>query len=38
MATIGKLHYCTDLPIQYHYKKIKSVISALGVNVTDVPR
>lgn len=33
-----KLHFCTDLPIQYRYRKIKAVISALGVKVVDVPR
>lgn len=38
METTLKLHYCTDLPIQYRYRKIKSVITALGLPVIDVPR
>jgi hypothetical protein len=33
-----KLHYCTDSPIQYRYRKIKSVINALGIDVTDSPK
>ena len=38
METALKLHYCTDIPIQYRYRKIKSVITALGLPVVDVPR
>lgn len=34
----AKLHYCTDIPLQYRYRKIKSVINALGIEVTDCPR
>lgn len=33
-----KLHYCTDLPILYRYRKIKAVITALGLKVEEVPR
>lgn len=33
-----KLHYCTDIPLQYRYRKIKSVITALGIEVIDSPR